>query len=121
MTWFGHSPTPREANSLHYHYGSNIPGYLPMADEPYLSETWEGARDALVDEIERAGDMADVDDYAPGWGDSWTQALEDVRTWDAGKEIYVNICSDSPHDLGVSYWVTACMEDECWQMLGDDR
>ena len=106
---------------MHYHYGQNIPGYLPMADEPNICETWEDARAGLLDDIERAGDMVDLDDYAPGWGASWEQALEDVRTWETGEDIYVNVCSDGPHDLGVSYWVVACAESECREAMEDDR
>lgn len=102
---------------MHYHYGQNIPGYLPMADEPNICSSWEGARDALADDIDRAADDA-AGMYQAGDDDgslmaSYEGALQEVRDWPAGQDIYVNVCSDDPHDLGVSYWVTACREDDC--------
>lgn len=109
--WYGVETPSREATpDVHYHYGHNIPGYLPMSDDANYCATFDEARAALIDDMERAGDEEE-DDYAPGWADSFRAALEEART--ATGPFYVNICSDGPHDLGVAYWVMACVEDDC--------
>lgn len=116
--------TPRPTDDpapVHYHWGQNIPGYLPMADEPNVTADWTAARDALLEDLDRATDAEAYYFYS---GDhegsyegsrlaSFHAADAKIRAADEGDDIYVNVASDGPHDLGVSYWVTACGEEEC--------
>lgn len=108
----------------HYHYGQNIPGYLPMADEPNTAETFEGARDGLADDVESLIDhYADVDDIhtEAGYAGSMSAALHvaaaEIKDWTGPDTTYA--ASDEPHDLGLAFWITACAETEC--MEDDDE
>ena len=46
--------------TLHYHYGQNIPGYLPMADEPNIAQSFDEARDCLLDDMRNVLDFYDM-------------------------------------------------------------
>lgn len=107
----------------HWHWGSNIPGYLPMADEPNIADTWDAARDGLLEDMEHEADAA----YEEESGETLTMseaidaAMIEVRSWETGADIYVNPSSSRPHDLGLAYWVTACAEEECSTAEDVDR
>lgn len=100
---------------MHYHWGSNIPGYLPMADEPNTAQSWEGARAALLDDMSREAEScyAMDDDETIATGVATDVAMGEVRRWETGQDIYVNNATDRPHDLGVAYWLIACNEQDC--------
>ena len=48
-------------NGTLYVVGWNMPGYLPES-EPYAYQTWDEAKQALIDELERQADMTEPDD-----------------------------------------------------------
>lgn len=103
---------PREI--LHYHAGHNIPGYLPMEDDPATYATYQDARDALLEDMDRHADgAADMDDGAL-LVHELEAAMEDVRAWETAEDSYTIVTDPTrERDLGTAYWITACTEDEC--------
>lgn len=98
----------------HYHAGCNVPGYMPMADEPNIFATFDEAKSYMLEELDRAGDhMFDggTDEEERGLADEYSAAMEDLNLdsgpgWDAFLP-----SSTSEHDLGVHYWIVQCSED----------
>lgn len=102
--------------TVHYHWGQNVPGYLPMSDEANYAATFEAARDCLLEDMAHVSDqyaMGGLDDN--GHNDAMADAMElaifDVTHWDEPDTTYA--ASDRPHDLGMAFWVVACDEDSC--------
>ena len=98
----------------HFHTGHNMPGYMPMNDEPpYAYETFDDAKADLIDELKRAEDHygmgAESYDRAEQMAEACCNAAEEVNLWSSPDAIHV--CSDEPHDLGEVYWIVACSED----------
>lgn len=56
-----------------YVVGHNLPGYLPESD-PWITDSWESARDALIDDLERLADHAS--DLA---GDLDLEAIDEMQ------------------------------------------
>ena len=110
-----------------FYAGSNIPGYLPMADEPNIFATFRDAKEWMLNELSFA---ADHDDER---GDSLAAMAEDLDLYGSHGEtgwggIAYRVDDDGEvvdHDLGIAYWITWEATDcrECGQqatMVGED-
>lgn len=101
----------------HYHWGQNIPGYLPMADEPNTASTFDEAKRNLIADMENVADTfapmsGPIDDWDDGsMGDAIAAAQQDLNLWSTPGTIYA--ASDRPHDLGLAFWITTCDDPEC--------
>lgn len=85
-----------------YLYGWNLPGCLPEMD-PITCETFEEAKNGLLDEIARSETDAyinDEHDEGAAWKDLW----HEVTTWE-------DTCSADAPD-GYVYWITEADETE---------
>lgn len=105
-----------EAMTVHYHWGHNIPGYMPMSDEPNRADDWESACTALRTELDIYVDyIADSEDDREGLWESATDAFHLLnQEEDAGPHDFtLYVASDEPHDLGLAYWVIVCADDDC--------
>lgn len=87
-----------------YSIGQNIPGYLPMADEPTLFTTHDDAKRALIDVILNAADNAACMDNETH-AESLSAAAEDVNLW-SGDDYTIVTDPERKHDLGIAYWIT---------------
>lgn len=97
---------------IHYHWGQNIPGYLPMADKPNIVTTFDEAKRGLIDDIKDHEDHAAMAEDGEGLAEELCAAAEDVNLW-SGPDY---ICVEDPareHDLGTAYWIEECAEEEC--------
>lgn len=93
-----------------YSIGQNIPGYLPMADEPSVFEDFQSAQRALIEDMERSADSADaVGERA--LGDELAGAQQDVNLW-SGPDSIVVVDPEREHDLGTVYWINEISEDD---------
>lgn len=106
--------------TLHYHWGQNMPGYMPMADEPNTADTRSGAVAGLLDDMERIADSEyeEESDEETTMAEAIDAAMETFRSWDAETdglttELTVYAASSRAHDLGLAFWVVACNETEC--------
>lgn len=85
----------------------NVPGYLPMADEPHLFESARDAWEFLGNEREDALDDVDYDE--PEFDED--PCLEEIKGFidhpDVGTVYGRTPGSDSDHDLGLAYSVEA--------------
>lgn len=125
----GKCPNPAECDFLpaddetRWHVGCNIPGYLPES-EPYHVTGWKNAAEALADEIERSLEFLADGEAEAQILDEYTEALEELKALTeemkaltkAGEPVelgWVLPTSDSKHDLGLSFWVVQCLEDDC--------
>lgn len=99
--------------TVHYHWGQNIPGYLPMSDEPNIADTFEDARAALLEDVCAAVDHEAMGDEAdnPGMLASLLEAESLIASWTEPDTAYAS--STRPHDLGLAFWIVACAEDDC--------
>lgn len=114
--WYGHTPEPREAEPHHYHWGQNIPGYMPMSDDANYAATFEEARAGLIEDMRHALDHYDMGEGVENYqmARSMLVAIKDVRDCrDDSLGVTVYAASDQPHDLGLAFWVMACDEEEC--------
>lgn len=105
----------------HYHAGSNVPGYLPMNDEPYAWSTFYAAKLSMIEDLDRAGDhlfSIGEDEDERGLADEYSAAMEELNLCSGPEWSTVLPTSTSTHDLGVSYWVVQCDEEAC--MEGDE-
>lgn len=92
--------------------GHNMPGYMPMADEPTLCTSWEDAKNALdwemyymLDFLMEGIDHEDSEEVTPNqeidWHANLAAARADLAT-ETGPE-YGTIVDDCPS--GTSYWI----------------
>ena len=87
-----------------YTAGHNIPGYLPESDVETF-DTYRDAADWLRQEMMRAADgIADVYGETSPLLFSYFDAY-DALAGDDGNAFHIVPTSDSPHDLGIAYWV----------------
>jgi len=114
---------------MHYHAGQNLPGYLPMDDEPFTFLTFADARDSLADDMARNADSEeswveehDCDDIpCPTYGDScgWNAAqnirgaIEDLLAQGPAEQEWVG------YGGNLAYWIVSCHEDGC--LTDEDR
>jgi hypothetical protein len=89
----------------------NVPGYLPMDDDPPVFETAEEAWAYLLEERERDIDVVweegdeERDETSEALADEWARAADPER--DSTGTVYgPTPGSDGPHDPGVAYSVT---------------
>lgn len=102
-------PTTTEDSITLWSVGKNMPGYLPMADEPTLCDSWEGAKNSLLWEIdsmldylsEGESDDLDPEDEETAWIANLQAARVDLVASE-GPE-WGTIVDDCPS--GTSYWV----------------
>lgn len=96
---------------MHYHAIVNVPGYLPMDDDPPVFDEPREAWQYLVSEIDRSWDDY-PDDENGACVDAHTQLhnidQSAVGTIYAGSPGY-----QGDHDLGLAYSVTGCNEPDC--------
>lgn len=86
----------RETASGRFVVVENIPGYLPMDDDPYVADDWRDALRALVELVRRERDyMIDGGADVGGWLDR-----------EAGAAYLVD--EGRPHDLGLSFEILPC-------------
>lgn len=101
----------------------NVPGYLPMDDDPPEFDTAVDAWDWLANEREQAED--ECEEYETGDPDQseYTECLQALRAlgrgapdeceWDMAADLTGTVYGhtpgrrNSPHDLGLAYCVTA--------------
>lgn len=107
-----------------FYAGSNIPGYLPMADSPAMFATFADAKAWLLDELstddsERGDAMSAIAEDLNLCGSHGETEFYDVafRVGDDGEP--------EAHDLGIAYWITWEATDcaHCGQqatMVGED-
>lgn len=105
----------------------NVPGYLPMADEPAEFDTAQEAWSYLADERERGEDDTEGDEYSDthkklselGEETRWQGRHKDVAPWLAENGLNADgegtVYGDTPgydgdHDLGLAYCVTLVVE-----------
>lgn len=100
----------------------NVPGYLPMDDDPPMFESAKAAWEYLADERERGEDGAFQESDAEGYSETYTKLSEVAAALDAQSEaeiarlglnddgtgvVYGNTPGyDGSHDLGLAYVVT---------------
>jgi hypothetical protein len=93
-----------------YAVGRNIPGYLSEGDV-YVTGDYESAKAALIEDLDRYGDEL----YERGLSDAADEAselMEDVNLLSPGNEWYAVLpTSDSPHDLGLAFWLSQTDEE----------
>lgn len=101
-----------------WHIGKNVPGYLSESDTIH-TETWRDALEALRDEIDRDADGL-FDTLTQEYLEEYDNALAEIREILRGKDeeegdgMYYHLpSSSSDRDLGISYWVEPCTEEEC--------
>jgi hypothetical protein len=95
----------------------NVPGYLPMDDDPPVFETAEEAwahlleeREHEIDAVWQEGDP-ERDETCEALGDEWARAADPER--DSTGTVYgPTPGSDSPHDLGLAYSVNELGEED---------
>jgi hypothetical protein len=94
----------------------NVPGYLPMDDEPPMFETAAEAWQYLADERDYGEDQAEFTEADPTRvGD----VAADLRKMDGTGTVYgFTPGYEGEHDLGLAYSVTA-VECECAYEPGD--
>lgn len=96
--------------AIHYHVGHNVPGYLPMDDEPpFPYESFADAKAALIEDIKFAEGCEDDEDAA----ENFCAAAEVVNLWSGPDSIVIDDRPGSPHSLGVAYWIIECESWEC--------
>lgn len=105
-----------------WHVGHNMPGYLPESDVWHTSD-WASAMQSLREDIDRAADWIYQADYTEPelveLTEPYDTALQEIDSELAKntQQAYGVILptSTSDHDLGISYWITECLEDpaEC--------
>lgn len=87
---------------LHYHVGSNTPGYLPEGDV-YTVSTKRDAISALADHVKR---------YRESEYDLPRSQRRTGKGSAASGDVYFDRPGDA-YDLGLHFWWTACTEDDC--------
>ena len=96
--------------TTHYHAGWNMVGYLPEMDAGYPFEDWESAKGSMIDDLERECDSLD------------DMGEHDLANELSGEEQSLNLITTRSHGEGVewgtivgniSYWIVACVEEEC--------
>lgn len=88
----------------HYHATINVPGYLPVADEPTAFRAASDAWDHLCEERTR-DDRVDDDDEA-------LHSMEEQGDHEGVVYGPTPGC-EGDHDLGLAYSVTACDNEDC--------
>jgi hypothetical protein len=84
----------------------NIPGYLPMDDDPPVFETPQAAWSYLADERERGEDETEGEEYSDTHRALVALAMAAPGTPGLIGTVYGDTPgSDSPHDLGLAYSV----------------
>lgn len=79
--------------------GYNMPGYLPEND-PWVTDDWESARDALVDELERDAEFA-VEPGGEGIDVTlYNDAIAELKALESGQEWATTIGN-------LAYWLNA--------------
>ena len=87
----------------------NVPGYLPMDDDPPTFETARDGWQYLQDEYDRAVEDADPSDRL----DSVATAFTTYWNHDVPGTVYAPTPGyDGDHDLGLAYCVTEIDEEE---------
>jgi hypothetical protein len=84
--------------------GWNMPGYLPETD-PYITDDWEGARDYLMEEIDREAEIA----AEPGLGgaeDPASLLSEADSTWENLRD-FAGPAEWSGTVGNCAYWISA--------------
>jgi hypothetical protein len=114
--------TKREAITMPYVATINVPGYLPMDDDPPVFDTAQEAWEYLASERERGEDDTEGENYSATVEE--LQTLADPANWrngvidssandDGTGTIYANTPGyDGGHDLGLAYSVTFITEEE---------
>lgn len=89
-----------------YIIGQNMPGYLPMDDEPpYVYDTADEAKRALIDEMLRDADFADQGGEHT-LAECLSNEAEDLNLSDVSGGFSTIVCDpDREHDLGTCYWI----------------
>jgi hypothetical protein len=113
---------------LHLHVGWNLPGYLPGGDVTCF-ETWDDAKQYLIDEMLRHADSIDTwadehdcDDVpCPTYGDDCpAQKASDVSN--TAEELNLENGPEWQGYAGdLSYWITAVPADDCDEEIIDYR
>jgi hypothetical protein len=85
----------------HYHVGQNIPGYLPMDDDPPM---FTDRRSAVRYASERARELVEDDRE----GDP--EYARNRRKSGSDGDYYV---VGDGHDLGIHVWTVDCAETDC--------
>ena len=88
----------------HWHAGWNMVGYLPEMDASYPFESFQATKSSMIDDLERACDHLDEVGY------------HDEANELSGEEQSLNL--DNGPEWGtivgnMSYWIVACVEEEC--------
>lgn len=106
----------RTVSDVRYVYVAtiNVPGYLPMADEPAVFDTAREAWEYLCEERERSEDDFEGEDYS--------DTVTKLRRWAANDmvcdfEKVGTIYGDTPgyegdHDLGLAYSVAETYDED---------
>ena len=94
----------------------NVPGYLPMDDEPATFETAAAAWLYLADERERGLEHAEIegdDDTADNLATMADRCQMDGGPWDGTGAVYGDTPGyDGDHDLGLAYCVSLVERDD---------
>jgi hypothetical protein len=104
----------------------NVPGYLPMDDDPPVFDSAQDAWQYLSDEYQRDGESAwtpdDEDDPdGPASLNETAVALEErARAGGEGTVYGPTPGYDGDHDLGLAYCVT-WVDDPDWDVLEPDE
>lgn len=101
--------------TAHYHYGQNIPGYLPMADEPNIAEDFDSAKRCLISDMDRVADQEAMAEDGEAYAEEISAAMEDVNLWSQPDAIHVSD-PKREHDLGLAFWIAEpCYQAECME------
>ena len=106
--------------TVHFHAGTNDPGYLPES-EPASFATWDEARRYIIGEMLFDADSVgswnephDCDDVpCPSFGDDCPEGKASALTFEAED---LNLCNGPDYGsvtAGRSYWIVQCSEPNC--------
>jgi len=106
--------------TVHFHAGTNDPGYLPDS-EPDSFTTWEDAQRYIIGEMLSDADSVaswtephDCDDIpCPVFGDDCPEGKASALTFEAEE---LNLCNGPEYSAvtsGRSYWIVQCSEPGC--------
>jgi hypothetical protein len=87
----------------------NVPGYLPMDDDPPTFDTTEEAWQYLVDEVERAWDEYPEDNNGAALEAHTAMHSQDQSQ--TGSVVAPTPGYDGEHDLGLAYSVSVAEEE----------
>ena len=106
-----------------------MPGYLPESD-PYVAESWEGAKAYMVEELRYHADNAeswaddhDCDDIpCPTYGDDcpWNNATQLRGEADHLESTYGATDGWDGWSERLHYWISPCSDAECESALVAD-